>query len=95
MVQRKFENESTKPLPLDDRTLAPWKQFADCLDVTVDTLNDYERKGIVKRAIRLRPGGPKKVTLGYIKAFIDKRARARDGKPTPRGFMKKGATDAA
>ena len=62
---------------LDTITLLSAKQVADAVGRSVETLNEWCRKGTFPRPMQSVPGGPKQWRLSTVKAWIEKRQRAR------------------
>src|SRR5262245_30799941 len=61
------------------------KQVAAAIGRSPGTINDWCREGRFPKPIQSVPGGAKQWTLATVKAWVEKRKRARYQAPEPRG----------
>lgn len=75
---------------LDEIKLLKLRQVAEVIAVAPDTINGWVRRGLFPRPIQSRPGAPKMWRFTTVKAWVEKRQRARYQPPTPRGELMRG-----
>jgi predicted DNA-binding transcriptional regulator AlpA len=75
-------------IDLDEVRLLTLRQVAELLGRSADTINQWTKLGTFPKPIQSRPGAPKQWTLATVKAWIEKRQRARYSPPSRRGQLK-------
>ena len=85
-MMSKPDDDST----LDSIRLINLKQVADVANASTDTVNGWVRGKLFPPPIQARPGGRKLWKLSVVKAWVERRARARYVPPKPRGRLKRG-----
>jgi predicted DNA-binding transcriptional regulator AlpA len=75
---------------LDEIRLLNRRQVAEAVNCSPNTLDGWVGKKLFPSPLQARPGGPKQWRLSTVKAWIEKRCRARYVPPTPRGQLKHG-----
>ena len=76
--------------PLDAIRLLDRRQVAEAVGRSGDTLDDWVRKGRFPPPLQARQGAPKQWRVATVRAWIEKRQRARYVAPTKRGALKRG-----
>lgn len=77
---------------LDEIRLLDRRQVAEALGITGDTLDDWVRAKAFPAPIQCVSGGPKKWRFAVVRAWLEKRARARYQPPSARGSLRRGKT---
>jgi predicted DNA-binding transcriptional regulator AlpA len=78
--------------PLDEIRLLSRVEVAEALGVAAETLDDWVRKRSFPPPLQGVRGGPRKWRFAVVRAWVEKRARARYSAPSPRGALKRGTT---
>jgi predicted DNA-binding transcriptional regulator AlpA len=78
----------SKSNTIDDVRLLDLKQVATVVGRSADTINHWVRIGKFPRPMQAVPGAKKQWRYHQVAAWIEKRARARYVKPTPRGRLR-------
>jgi predicted DNA-binding transcriptional regulator AlpA len=77
-------------IELDEITLLDLRQLAEVLDRSPDTVKWWLKTGMFPSPLQLRDGGKQQWTVATIKAWIEKRKRARHKARSPRGALMRG-----
>jgi len=72
------------------RVLIHKREVALAIDVSPETTEEMVKRGQLPRWVQTVDGGPKKQFVRVIRAFLEKRRRARYRPPTPRGALMRG-----
>ena len=75
---------------LDEIKLLDLRQVADAVGRSEDTLDHWIRLRLFPAPIQARPGAKRQWRLSVVKAWIEKRSRARYQPPKPRGKLMRG-----
>jgi predicted DNA-binding transcriptional regulator AlpA len=73
---------------LDAIKLINRRQVAEAVGRSPDTIDTWVRKGAFPSPLQALPGAPKQWRLSVVRAWIEKRSRARYVPPTKRGRLK-------
>jgi hypothetical protein len=75
---------------LEGVAVISWATAAKLLGRTTGTLDEWSRQGKFPKAIQLVGGGRKEIRVATLRAWLNKRERARWQAPAKRGRIKRG-----
>jgi predicted DNA-binding transcriptional regulator AlpA len=86
--QEKTADTTKEPDEVSEIALVSARTLAKEIEFSVETINDWVRRGIFPKPIVAMPGSPRRWRLRDVEAWIEKRKRARNTKPAARGRLR-------